>query len=336
MNKCKLYHKLGSGLPLENSDMKALANIIREELKFLLRNNILPTPKNYERWFVVFCYAFENMNILPSDEKLISLYKKLHGEDGLSDANCDVDITLEILYKLTDDLSKLTRDYKEYARKKEKEISSIEERIPDGELTHLLSELLAHIRDIKAQNERFLKDVEEQHYIIEKLRERLEQAEVEANIDYLTNTFNRRSFERALRECFEEYKKRKTPFSLVFIDLDGFKKINDTYGHSVGDMVLARVAFFLRKSLRARDILARWGGDEFAVLMPNTTREQAICVAERLKRKLEDMQVIVKGQKLKLSFSYGVVEVNDRYTDVEELIREADELMYENKRSKVS
>ena len=107
------------------------------------------------------------------------------------------------------------------------------------------------------------------------------------------------------------------------------------YGHSVGDMVLARVAFFLRKSLRARDILARWGGDEFAVLMPNTTREQAICVAERLKRKLEDMQVIVKGQKLKLSFSYGVVEVNDRYTDVEELIREADELMYENKRSRV-
>lgn len=335
MNKCKLYHKIGSGRPLEVSDMKLLADIIREELKFLLRNNILPTPKNYERWFFVFCYAFENMDRLPYDEELIELYKELYGEESLSDASCDIDTTLDMLYKLTEDLSKLARDYKEYARRKEKEISSIEERLPEGELSHLLSELLMHVRDIKAQNERFLKDVEEQHYIIERLREKLEQAEAEANIDYLTNTFNRRSFERALKECFDEYKKRKTPFSLVFIDLDGFKKINDMYGHSVGDMVLARASFLLRKSLRARDILARWGGDEFAILMPGTTKEQAIRVAERLKRKLEDMHVIVKGQRLKITFSYGVVEVSDKYKDLEEMIREADELMYENKKSKV-
>ncbi len=334
MDKCKLYYKLGKGLPLESSDIKILANIIKEEIKFLLRNNILPTPKNYERWFIVFCYAFENMTKQPCDEELIELYKRLYGEEGLNDSKCDLEITLDILNKLIEDLSKLAKEYKEYATKKAEEISKIEDRVPEGDLTHLLSELLMHIRDIKAQNERFLRDIEEQHHIIERLRSRLEEAEMEANIDYLTNTFNRRSFERALREWFDEYRDKGVTFSLIFLDLDGFKKINDTYWHSVGDFVLARIAFFLRRNLRARDILARWGGDEFAILMPRTTKEQAVGVAERLKSKLEDLQLMVKGQRLKVTFSYGVVEASDRYKSVEEMIREADELMYKNKRKR--
>ncbi len=123
-------------------------------------------------------------------------------------------------------------------------------------------------------------------------------------------------------------KKRQAIFSLVLIDLDGFKRVNDLYGHSVGDLVLRRIAFLLRQNLRAKDI------DEFAILMPGTKKEQAIAVAERLKRAVEDLEIIVEGEKVSLSFSYGVVESEDRFSSLEEMIKEADYLMYHQKKSK--
>ncbi len=333
MEKCNLYSKVMRGMPLSDSEVKLLGEIIREELKFLVRNNILPTPRNYERWFLVFCHSLEKGK-LPSDAELVEIYHSIYDGEKISDVKFDVETTLEVLSKLMEEFHKLIKDQKEYTDKKEEELSNIEKRAIESELTPLILELLMHIRDIKAQNEKFLKRIQEQQHMIEELKERLEHAEAEANIDYLTNTFNRRSFERALKEAFEEYKKRNSLFSLILIDLDGFKKINDLYGHSVGDLVLRRIAHILRQSLRARDILARWGGDEFAVLMPGTRKEQAIRVAERLKKTLEDLEITVEGERVRLSFSYGVVESEDRFSSVEEMIREADELMYQQKKSK--
>ncbi|QID34078.1 GGDEF domain-containing protein [Pampinifervens florentissimum] len=335
MNKCELYSKITRGLPLNDNEVKLLGEIIREELKFLVRNNILPTPRNYERWFLVFCHLLEKGK-LPPDAEIVEVYQTIYKDEKISDVKFDVELTLEVLGKLMEEFHRLIKEHKDYADKKEEELSHIEKKAIESELTPLILELLMHIRDIKAQNERFLKRIEEQQHMIEELKERLEQAETEANIDYLTNTFNRRSFERALRESFEEYKKRQAIFSLVLIDLDGFKRVNDLYGHSAGDLVLRRIALLLRQNLRAKDILARWGGDEFAVLMPGTRREQAIAVAERLKKAVEDLEVVVEGEKVSLSFSYGVVESEDRFSSLEEMIKEADYLMYHQKKSKNS
>jgi len=335
MNKCKLYLKITKGLPLNDDEVKLLGEIIREELKFLVRNNILPTPRNYERWFLVFCHLLEKGK-LPSDAEIVEAYQTIYNDEKISDVKFDVEMTLEVLGKLMEEFHRLIKEHKDYADKKEEELSNIEKKAIESELTPLVLELLMHIRDIKAQNERFFKRIEEQQHVIEELKEKLEQAETEANIDYLTNTFNRRSFERALKETFEEYKKRRALFSLVLIDLDGFKRVNDLYGHSAGDLVLRRIAYILRQNLRAKDILARWGGDEFAILMPGMRKEQAIAVAERLKRAVEDLEIIVEGEKVSLSFSYGVVEAEDRFSSVEEMVKEADNLMYQHKKSKKS
>ncbi len=335
MKNCELYQKITRGLPLNDDEVKLLGDIIREELKFLVRNNILPTPRNYERWFLVFCHSLEKGK-LPSDAELVEIYQTIYNGEKISDVKFDVEITLEVLSKLMEEFHRLIKEHKEYADKKEEELSNIEKKAIESELTPLILELLMHIRDIKFQNEKFLRRIEEQQHMIEELKERLEQAETEANIDYLTNTFNRRSFERALKEAFEEYKKRQALFSLVLIDLDGFKRVNDLYGHSAGDLVLRRIAHLLRQSLRAKDILARWGGDEFAVLMPSTRKERAIAVAERLKKAVEDLEVVVEGKKVSLSFSYGVVESEDRFSSLEEMIKEADDLMYKQKKNKNS
>lgn len=331
MSKCQLYSKIIKGIPLEESELKLLGEIIKEELKFLVRNNILPTPRNYEKWFIVFCYALERGK-LPPDSELIELYKHMYGGESLSDVRFDVELTLEMLLKLMEEFQKLISEHREYTAQKEKEISDIGDKIAGSEISSFILELLTHIRDIKAQNESFLKKIEEQQQIIEELREKIRRAEAEANIDYLTNVFNRRSFERALREAFEEYRRKGTIFSLVLIDMDNFKQINDNFGHSVGDLVLRQVAYLLRKNLRARDILARWGGDEFAVLIAGVDKEQARRIAERLKRAVESMNIILEGQKVRLSFSYGVAQVEDRFSSVEELIEEADRDLYRQKK----
>lgn len=331
MGKCNLYSKITRGAPLGESEIRLLGEIIKEELKFLVRNNILPTPKNYEKWFLVFCHALEKGG-LPSDSELVELYHQLHGGESISEVQLDVELAIELLSRLTEEFQKLVKEQREYAVRKEREISSMEGRISEGELASLIVELLMHIRDIKAMNERFLRKIEEQQHLIKELKERVRIAEREANTDYLTGIFNRRSFERALREAFEEYKKRRASFSLVLIDLDNFKQINDNFGHSIGDIVLRQVAHLLRKNLRARDILARWGGDEFAVLIPGVDKEQASKIAERLKNLVENMNLILEGQRVQLSFSYGVVQMEDRFSSIEELLEEADRELYKQKR----
>ncbi len=336
MDRCRLYLKIEKGIPLEDHEARLLGDVIREELKFFVRNNILPTPKNYEKWFYVFCNVLEKGQ-LPSDSELVDIYHSMYYNEKISDVSFDMELALNILSNLVKEFHILIKEHRDYANKKEEELSIIEKEVSnESNLAPLILELLTHIRDIKTQNDKFISKIEEQQQIIRELRERLESAEAEANIDYLTNTFNRRSFERALKEVFEEYREKGTPFSLVIIDLDGFKKINDLYGHSAGDIVLKRVAYLLRQSLRAKDILARWGGDEFAVLMPRTKKDHAAIVAERLKRALECIDIVIEGNKVQLSFSYGVVESEDRFSSLEEMIKEADELMYKHKRSKVS
>ena len=333
MKECKIHLKLRRGLPLEDREVKLLGNIIREELKFLLRNNILPTPKNYERWFFVFCHYLEEGR-LPSDAELIEVYHELYKDEKVSEVKFDLETTLEVVARLVEDFHKLIKEQGEFVKVKEAELSSLETEALKTELAPILMELLMHIKDIKAQNQAFLRKIEEQQKTIKELKTKLEKAETEANLDYLTNTFNRRSFERALKEAFEEYRMGASPFALIFLDIDGFKFINDTYGHSVGDIILKRVAYALRQNLRARDILARWGGDEFAVLMPGADKGTAVKVAERLREAVEAMEIKYEGKSLSISLSYGAVHVQEGFNSVEEMVKEADRLMYEYKKKK--
>ncbi len=190
------------------------------------------------------------------------------------------------------------------------------------------------VRDLKHQNEIFLKKVEAQQKTINELKSKLEIVEAEANLDPLTDLFNRRSLERALEEFFGLCKYSKMTFSLILIDLDDFKYVNDNYGHHVGDLVLAKVAKVLRTNMRAKDIVGRWGGDEFVAILPNTDLENAKKVVERLKSKLEKMEILAEGRRFKVSISAGVVQCGENFQSWLDMIKEADRLMYEDKKKK--
>jgi diguanylate cyclase len=186
------------------------------------------------------------------------------------------------------------------------------------------------VRDLKRQKESFLKKVEAQQKVINELKSKLERVEVEANLDPLTDLFNRRSLERALKEFFTLCKQSKMSFSLVLIDLDGFKYV----GHHVGDLVLAKVAKVLRTNMRAKDIVGRCGGDEFMAILPNTDLENAKKIVERIKSQLGKMEILAEGRRFKVSISVGVVQCGENFQSWLDMIKEADRLMYKEKKKK--
>jgi FOG: GGDEF domain len=329
---CPLYEKLSRGEPLSKSEKNLLADIVREEIKFLLRNQILPTPKDYERWFYIFCNLVASGQKL-EDSALIELYNSIYKEEiDLVNIKIDLKHTTQILSDIIGELQKSLKESYEQASIKEQRITELQKKeAKEDFVTSLLLELLMLVRDLKRQNESFLKKVEAQQKVINELKSKLETVEAEANLDPLTDLFNRRSLERALEDFFTLCKQSRMSFSLVLIDLDDFKYVNDNYGHHVGDLVLAKVAKVLRTNMRAKDIVGRWGGDEFVAIMPNTDLENAKKIVERIKSQLGKMEILAEGRRFKLSISAGVVQCGENFQSWLDMIKEADRLMYEDK-----
>lgn len=153
--------------------------------------------------------------------------------------------------------------------------------------------------------------------------------------DGLTGLMNHRAFLEKLKEEFNRVVRYQSPLSLIMIDVDRFKTINDTYGHLEGDRVLKLISNLLRHNLRETDIAARYGGDEFAIILPQTHKTEAFAVAEKLRRMTEESVFFVgdkeKGEKITLSLGVCVMHTND--TDPLTVIAKADKAMYQAKES---
>lgn len=152
-----------------------------------------------------------------------------------------------------------------------------------------------------------------------------------ASHDYLTGLYNRRRFEEELSLRLAEARRHKTEGSLIWLDLDRFKELNDSLGHRAGDELLIRVANSLQEACRAENVLARMGGDEFALLMPHTTPEEAQQAAERMLSDLRAKTFSIGGHSIKLTGSVGVARFPWHGTTVHELLARADLAMYRAK-----
>jgi two-component system, cell cycle response regulator len=150
-----------------------------------------------------------------------------------------------------------------------------------------------------------------------------------AATDSLTGLLNRRAF----TEKFQEAQKRNAmPFSVLVLDVDHFKKINDSRGHDVGDVVLKRIASLLRSAARRRDIVGRWGGEEFVIALPGSPEVGARIAAERIRRTLADEPVeTTLGEALLVTASIGVATAQSKSDSLEELIQRADKALYNAK-----
>ena len=162
------------------------------------------------------------------------------------------------------------------------------------------------------------------------LAERLKTAEALADRDTLAPVFNRRAFMRELHRTMSEVERYKTPAAVIFIDLDGFKALNDGYGHAAGDAVLTHVGRMLLDSVRESDVVGRLGGDEFGVILNRASAEEARAKSEALEQRLLNAAIIHAGTPHRVRASFGVhaIAISE---DPETAIARADEAMYAEK-----
>jgi diguanylate cyclase (GGDEF)-like protein len=150
--------------------------------------------------------------------------------------------------------------------------------------------------------------------------------------DDLTGLYNRRAFHNALNKELRRSKRYLKPLSLIMLDIDGFKAINDSLGHQVGDDVLKSLAIYLQGTIRETDILARYGGDEFAIILPETKAGEAAVLAERLKNMVKNYSFKAGGSFHTVTLSMGVADISNGIMDSEdELISRADRVLYMSK-----
>ena len=163
---------------------------------------------------------------------------------------------------------------------------------------------------------------------------RFAEVKIKADRDGLTGLFNRAYFEEKLRQELKRHQRNGQKLSLLMLDIDYFKKINDTYGHLAGDFVLKQVAKLLQKNVRESDVVARYGGEEFVLLLPETDENSAWLLAERIRTKIEETYFGFQDKQINVTVSIGVTTLKPSpFTPIEKVIKEADQALYLAKKS---
>lgn len=159
---------------------------------------------------------------------------------------------------------------------------------------------------------------------------RVKELEKMALLDSLTRLANRNYIERELHNRFEEWKRHQVSVGILFMDIDHFKQINDTYGHDVGDQILKAVANTFISNARPFDLYGRWGGEEFIALLRNVSAEELVRVGDRMRMLVEKSYLMEKGRKVRVTISIGATLIQDKDT-AKELVKRADSLLYRSK-----
>lgn len=178
-----------------------------------------------------------------------------------------------------------------------------------------------------------LAEIERLRADLSKARQTIAELEARADVDPLLDVLNRRGFERELQRSLAYMRRYGTPAALMFIDLDGFKAVNDRHGHAAGDTLLGAVARELTSHVRASDVVARLGGDEFGVLVWNVDGPQAAAKAGELERLIEHVSLTHEGARLSVGASIGMVPLAPDTTPAH-IIDAADRAMYARKRER--
>ena len=189
--------------------------------------------------------------------------------------------------------------------------------------------------------------LKELRQLIKSQEKKIKRLESLVERDFLTGVYNRQGFVNQVEKFLKQPKlslfvERRRSFaikdvSIVFIDLDNIKIINDSFGHKAGDVVLKRVAKFFQKSIRKIDILSRWGGDEFVIAFLNFEQKKVFKIVERIRKKLSNLKITFKNNKIKVTASFGVIcglvkKYNQKAHFLYDLIDKADKAMYKAKK----
>jgi diguanylate cyclase len=200
-------------------------------------------------------------------------------------------------------------------------------------LKHIISHLQGETISVATSMQGLSKSLEESQNAIEQLRKQLDNARAEALVDPLTGVMNRRGFDTKMGELLDQSRLDHTPLSLAVLDIDHFKNVNDNYGHLFGDQVIRGLAQILKANIKGRDAVARLGGEEFGLLLPETNLEGAQALSEKIRRMMEASKIrrANKNEEVGgITVSIGVTTLHD-HEDPSAFYDRADQAMYASK-----
>jgi len=332
-------------MDLNNPDLN-LSQYASQALRLMQQRSVAPTPENYAVWFH---YALGdnsdlnheigtiiNNNLGFTKENNSYLYHKYiisnRNQKVLDDATANTQKILVEALRIVNDFSGETKNYNHDT---DKYIENISRDFAGNDgVKNVFKELIDATAKLRASGENISHKLEESTREINHLRKDLQQVTVEAQRDFLTGVYNRKSFERLIDEQMLIAKENNTELCLLMIDVDHFKIFNDKFGHLLGDEVLKIVARTLTDTIKGRDVVARFGGEEFVVFLPETPIEGGVKVAEMIRTS-------IAGKALKrrdtnetfgsITVSLGVSRFRPESDTLLTLIKRADDALYSSK-----
>ncbi|MFQ5787780.1 MAG: GGDEF domain-containing protein [Thermodesulfobacteriota bacterium] len=242
----------------------------------------------------------------------------------------------EMLNGLAEDFGSITKDNTNFSGHIKDSMSHIEKAIELDEIKEIRKKITLETTSLrKAIAKKQEKDaiiIDSLTHKVKTIQGELASAKEEVLIDGLTQIYNRKAFDKRIGDAFIKKSIKKTPFTLVMVDIDYFKKINDGYGHTVGDEVLKNIASTIKKSFRLNDFVARYGGEEFSVMIDRIDRNYILDVCERLRAAIEAINFTIDSERIPTTASIGIAFSSQTDT-IRTLIERADRALYLAKQS---
>ncbi|HEY1723528.1 MAG TPA: GGDEF domain-containing protein [Magnetospirillaceae bacterium] len=322
----------------EVEDFKGALDRARMALELLQRYRIPPTPPRFTVAYLYYAgdiddlvrvmdrlVNHEKLNAQTADEVHEQFFGRRIEEAELREASKRIETTVSQVVEYIDSAAD---NAEHYGTVLAGFTDTAQQSSP--ELGKAMSTVLDETKQMAETNRGLEEKLQASSREIVQLREHLERLEREASMDGLTGVANRKRFDVSLRQEIATANREQSQVSLLMVDIDFFKKFNDTYGHLLGDQVLRLVARYLTDCIKGNDLAARYGGEEFAVILPRTRLDDAVHVAEQIRSHVASKKVVNRrtGEALgKITLSIGVGEYKTGETP-SELIHRADEALY--------
>lgn len=332
---------MSDNLNQENSScLEAVDRISKKVFKNAEKAKISLTPDAYKVWYEYFKGL--NKHLIAEIKDLViakqkfepaihqALYKKHFAPPDSHDMEEVQHATQTMISEVFSELLQANKNTTDFNDKIQDHSHKLRDATKASDLQQTINNILKDTAEIVASNQQLKTKLDEATRQTEKLKEKIKITEKEATIDALTAINNRKAFDKKIDELYQEFESSGTIFSAVFVDIDFFKKFNDTYGHKVGDLVLQAVAKILKQGVKGGDFPARYGGEEFVILLPATSLDGARIVSEQLRIHIASKKPYNKktGEVFsKITASFGVAEMKTGDTP-ESIMARADKALY--------
>ena len=251
------------------------------------------------------------------------------------DDNDDVDELKSVLTKLFDTLATSIKDIQidsgQYAENLEYQRMTLKKTLTLEDLKLLGDDLLTHVEEMHKSNTQYRTQLNSANALVKNQQSELAELQVKAGTDFLTNTNNRSALDDHLQVMINISRRYGNMFSLMVLDIDHFKRVNDTLGHLAGDSVLRDISKLLKSYSRDSDFLARYGGEEFVYILPEMTSEQALKMAEKLRTQIEKYEFTYGDEDISITLSGGISTIVPGEDDKNSIFKRADAALFKAK-----